>query len=553
MLDAEVPTNTDQDSRPTEDTKRGIVTRSTVIGVWSLAAVLALLLAGLTWLRTDPRFSPAAGLTAAARLVFERSVAAADPDKVFEAAARGMMSALDPYSMYLSPREFELFQSESEGEYVGIGAEVQIVNGFVTIFDVYPQSPAADALLRPGDRIMSIDGTSTEDLDLGDVLELMHGEIGTTVQLEIETSGLTVRELTLTRRPIIIEPFPIVGETRSGIGYVRWAQFSIGAADRLAAIVEEFNIEEPIGLILDLRGNPGGVLSEAVAAAGLFLPSHSDVCTLVDSRGSESFTFETSAIPSVYHGPLVIVQDDMTASSAEVLAAALQDAGRAVIVGQRSFGKGWVQSIFPLDDGGAIRLSTARYTTPSGTQLGDPAHARALYDSVIAGRPWTGIGLVPDIEVPETPADAWVESLLHSGLLLEFVAKYVDDWPATGAYDSELLIGELHKWLKRRPHAFTTSAADSLLASLQSNPDRWQSARLHASCIKKLKAAIKKEILLLRKREHPQLLRYLWEQRLLGLGQVDPGELEALLDADPDLATARDLLEQPERYNSVIE
>lgn len=527
--------------------------RSAIIGVWSLAALIALLGVSLDWLRADERFGASASLSIAARLIMERSAIAAHPEEVLQAAAQGMMSALDPYSAYLSPRELELFQEESEGEYVGIGVEVRIVGGALTVSDVYPQSPAADAFVRPGDRITAVDGTATTGMEFEEVLELMHGDAGSAVRLEIETSGPKRRELTLIRRPITIEPFPIVGATRSGVAYVRWAQFSIGSADRLAAIIEDLMIEEPIGLILDLRGNPGGILDEAIAAAGLFLPTRSEVCTLVDPRGDPIHEFTTSAIPPVFHGPLVIVQDEMSASSAEVLAAALRDAGRAAIVGRRSFGKGWVQNIFPLDNAGALRLSTARYATPSGSLLGDPVQARALYDSVLAGRPWEGSGLMPDTAVAATTEGAWERALFQSGTLPEFVAEYTDEWPATGAADAKQLLKELRKWLNARDLIHPPSAADSLLTNLGSTEREHRLARQHAKCTKLLQSAIDREIDLVLSREQPRLLRYLWEKRLLQLDRPDPGELEALLELDPDLSAARDLLEQPERYRSLIE
>ncbi len=527
--------------------------RSPVIGTWCLALTLALLAIGMQWLRGDDRFRASVSLSTAAKLILSESAVAAEPDQIFYGAAQGLVSVLDPYSSYLSPQDYGFFNEEAEGEYVGIGIEVHVVDGNVTLTEVYPQSPAADALLRPGDRIANIDGASTQSMDFPDVQEHLRGETGTAVVIDVERSGAPRRTVRLVRRAVAIEAFPIVGLSRSGVGYIRWVHFSIGSADRLAAIVEDLVIEEPIGIILDLRGNPGGVLDEAIMAAGLFLPSNAEVCTLIDAQGDRIPYYTESQLPPDFHGPLVLVQDETSASSAEVLIAALHDGGRAVTVGRRSFGKGWVQSIFPLDTLGAIRLSVARYATPSGALLGDPAQAREQYDSILAGKPWAGTGLEPDVDVAIPSTGTWEHVVSDVATLSEFVAAYADDWPAVDANDSGELLDELQNWLDGKDQPAPHRLGDSLLVSVQEKAVTSPNSKRWAVCAKLLKTAMERETELLMQREEPQLLRYLWEKRLRYVDRPDPGEVEVLLDLDPDLSAARDLLEQPERYQLLLE
>lgn len=552
MLTTELPSQPASDDSDPADSESASRLGSPVVGTWCLALTLALLALAMQWLKGDTRFRASASLSAAARLVLTESAVAVTPEQVFFGAADGLVSVLDPYSSYLSPDDYGLFKEEAEGEYVGIGIELRVTDGVATITEVYPQSPAADALLRPGDRIVSINGTLTHALDFSAIQDSLHGETGEAVTLQIERSGVPARTVRLVRRAVAIEAFPIAGVSRSGLGYIRWMHFSVGSADRLAAIIEDLVIDDPTGIILDLRGNPGGVLDEAITAAGFFLPANTRVCTLIDAQGIRMPYHTESHLPPDFHGPLVIVQDETSASSAEVLIAALHDGGRAVTVGRRSFGKGWVQSIFPLDTLGAIRLSVARYETPAGALLGDPAESRAQYDSILAGKPWTGTGLDPDEIVEPSRDDSWQNAVPDLALLSEFVTDYADDWPAVGADDSDMLFDELQRWLGERHQPPPPLLGDSLLAGIRNDAPTSPDPKRWIACAKLLEAAMSKELSLLMKREQPQLLLYLWEKRLQYVGQPDPGELEALLDLDPDLSAARDLIEQPERYELLL-
>jgi len=269
----------------------------------------------------------------------------------------------------------------------------------VVITRVFEGSPAAEAGIRAGDRITSVAGTPVERGSIDAVVSRIRGPHGTTVTIGIATPGGAEREVTLTRARIKVPPVSSRIETVGGtkVGYVRLAQFTKGSADALAEAVEGLREKGATALVFDLRGDPGGLVNEAVGVAGVFLPDDS---TVVVSQGLHSprHVFRTDGTPAAGDLPLVVLVDRGSASSSEIVAGALRDAGRGELVGQRTFGKALIQSTEPLRDGGALKLTTARYLTPKGFDL--------------AKR-----GLPPDVRVaddPGTPKD----EMLQRGLAL---------------------------------------------------------------------------------------------------------------------------------------
>ncbi len=541
---------TQTDSRVTgweRQSKRGDLTkRGAIIALF----VVALLIVSLEWLRTSDRYQGAVELTTAARIILTNSPLDVDAEMIAQAAADGLTSVLDPYSGYLTPTELNLLTEETAGAYHGLGVEIRRREGRIYIIDVMPQSPAEEAGLRPGDRIISVNGRASVELSPDELVEIVRGAENEPIDMAIMAPDGIERQVSVIPRDVAIDPFPLVGVTRSGIGYIRWEHFTNGSGDRLAALVEELRVEETVGLILDLRGNPGGIVAEAVTAAGLFQAPQSLVCTLVGASEEDSVEFRTSSLP-IYQEPLVIVQDELSSSAAEILAASLRDADRAVIVGRRSFGKGWVQNVFPLSNGGGLRLSTAYYITPSGNRIGDPYSAREQFDSLVAGGHWLGTGLAADVEVPEAGGGPWEQMMIREGLATEYVVAHAARWPATGVEDSLRMMRDLARWLSGRDLR-PEGPGQSILELLSDSASDFQVSHNHERLIRELRDAVDEDNWLRFRREAPGILRHLWEERLRHVEVADPGELEALIELDPSLATARDLIEQPERFQSIL-
>lgn len=296
-----------------------------------------------------------------------RAVDAPESDELVEAAMEGMLDALDdPYARYYDPADYNAFSEELEGTYSGVGMELQETPDGLFVVTVFPDTPAEEAGVRAGDRIIGVDGEDVRDEPIESVVNDVRGEPGTDVTLELERDdGDEVLELDVTRAEIEI-PRLDAELLDDEIAHLRLLQFTSGAGDDMRATAEELIAEGAEGFVLDLRGNPGGLLREAVSAASVFLDD--EVVVRVQERESEEEVLEARGDP-VEQLPLVVLVDQHTASASEIVAGAVQDADRGTVVGEPTFGKGTVQSIRSLSDGSGVKFTTAAYYTPSGDSI----------------------------------------------------------------------------------------------------------------------------------------------------------------------------------------
>ncbi len=305
--------------------------------------------------------------------VFERIkrgyVEEVDDRTLLRNAMRGMLNELDPHSAYLDEEEYQSLRESTQGEFGGIGIEVGTQNGQLMVVTPIDDTPASRAGLLSQDIIVAIDGTPTDSLSLQEAVNLMRGEPGTPLRLTILRSGEeSPREFTLTRE--VIRSESVKHETlEPGYGYLRISQFQSRTPEQARQAIERMMRDQPLeGLILDLRNNPGGVLQAAVGVTDLFL----DEGLIVYTEGRLSDTeMSFSASPDTPAGdiPLVVLINSGSASAAEIVAGALQDQRRGVIMGTESFGKGSVQQIMPLGNGEGLKLTTALYYTPNGRSI----------------------------------------------------------------------------------------------------------------------------------------------------------------------------------------
>ncbi|SMB90031.1 carboxyl-terminal processing protease [Thermanaeromonas toyohensis ToBE] len=290
-----------------------------------------------------------------------------DPYALEEGAIQGMLESLrDPYSEYFSPQKIKLYQKALEQEYSGVGLVLQEEGGIFTIVGIIPSSPAARQGLRPGGVLLKIDGQPVQGRTLEEVKGLLQGEVGTEVLLEIAWPWEGVpRTFTLKReflRQQVVRAQALDGQ----LGYLGLTSFTTWMPEEAARALDYFKASGVKGIILDLRGNSGGYLQAAVEVASLFLPPGAPVAQVVNKAGQVEIL--RSAGPGL-DLPLVVLVDKDTASAAELLAGALQDAGLAYLVGTRTYGKGSIQSIIPLSNGGALKLTTGHYLTPAGREI----------------------------------------------------------------------------------------------------------------------------------------------------------------------------------------
>jgi carboxyl-terminal processing protease len=287
--------------------------------------------------------------------------------KLMDAAIRGMVSSLDPHSAYLNSEEFEETRLSTMGSYPGVGIEVAAEGSAVKVVDAIQGSPADQAGLRAGDEIVAIDGKEV-GADVNGAIEHMRGVSGSTVTLTIHRAG-TPGLLKFALRRANVEVHSVAYQSLApGIGYVRIDDFSDTTPDEVNAAISRLQRDNRgglRGLVLDMRDNPGGVLESGVAVADDFL--NSGVILTAEGRTPDA-RFEMDATPGdlMNGAPIVVLVNSGTASAAEIVSAALKDHGRALLIGHRTYGKGTVQTVIPLQYGGAVKLTTSRYFTPSG-------------------------------------------------------------------------------------------------------------------------------------------------------------------------------------------
>lgn len=304
------------------------------------------------------------------QIVSGRFVDSVSAATLYEKAARGLVRELnDPYSVLLSPKELATFNAQTGGRYGGVGMEIGELQGFVTVQRVFPHTPAEQAGVMEGDRIISIDTANARGWTTAQVSDALKGTPGTKVSVKFLRAGVGEPiPVTFTRASVRIPAVPYAIMLEGNLGYIPLQQFNETATDELEASAKRLIGEGAKGLVLDLRNNGGGYLDQSASVANLFLNKGQEISS-VRGRGGDQQIFYATDQPAAPNIPLVILTDGRTASASEIVAGALQDHDRALILGTTSFGKGLVQTVYPLDGGYALKMTTAKWFTPSGRSI----------------------------------------------------------------------------------------------------------------------------------------------------------------------------------------
>ena len=327
--------------------------------------------------------------------LFEHALAIVRSDYVEEpqakdliyGALKGMLATLDPYSQFLDPDSYNELKVDTEGEFGGLGIEITIRDDLLTVISPIDDTPAYTAGLQPGDRIVKIDGQLTRGITLLEAVKKLRGKPGTQVTLTIFREGeIELKEVALERAIITIESVREAKLLQEHIAYIRVSDFREKTTDDLELAIKRLKEQQMDSLILDLRNNPGGLLDVAVTVSELFLTRHQLIVSTKGRLRSQTQEMHARADGLLTDLPLVVLINEGSASASEIVAGAIQDHRRGIVMGTKSHGKASVQTIFPLKDGSALRLTTSKYFTP-------------------AGRSIHGQGILPDVEVPfERPA-----------------------------------------------------------------------------------------------------------------------------------------------------
>lgn len=349
-------------------------------------------------------------LAEAIAIVQSEYVEEVEPKALIYGALRGLVGSLDRHSHFLSPDAFTEMQVETRGEFGGVGMEITISQeGILTVVAPIDDTPAAEAGLMPEDKIVKIDGKSTRGVTLHEAVKKLRGRPGTKVDLTIlREAEPELFDVTLTRAVIQIRSIKEAKMVDDAIGYIRISEFQDHTAHDLRQALEKLEKEGLKGLILDLRNNPGGLLDVAVEVSETFIPEGKMIVSTKGRIEDQNQEFLSRARSPHMGYPIVVLVNGGSASASEIVAGALRDQGRAILMGTQTFGKGSVQTVVPLRDGSAIRLTTSKYYTPSGRSI----HGRGLEPDVVlerisrpTGRPSRPL---PEGWEPEGPQDPYI-------------------------------------------------------------------------------------------------------------------------------------------------
>ena len=304
--------------------------------------------------------------------------------EIMDSAINGLLQSLDPYSAYMSPKSYEGMRTDTKGEFGGLGIEIGMESGVIRIISPIDDTPAANAGIKAGDYIVRINGEQVQGKSLTEAVELMRGPVGSSIKLTVRRKNKKKAiEFKITRAIIEVKSVEakVIGKKKE-IGYLRLKSFNENSDEQLFKIINNFEKKNKLtGYILDLRNNPGGLLSQAINVSDFFL----DDGEIVSTKGrkiSETRKFFSKKGDGINGKPLIVIINTGSASAAEIVSGALKDHKRAIILGERSYGKGSVQSIVPLKNGGALRLTISKYYLPSGKSISE-------------------VGVLPDILVEE--------------------------------------------------------------------------------------------------------------------------------------------------------
>jgi len=305
-----------------------------------------------------------------------------NPAEVMDSAINGVLQSLDPYSAYMNPEVFEESQTETSGEFGGLGIEITMESGVVKVIAPIDNTPASKAGIKAGDYIVRINGKQVQGQTLMEAVNLMRGPVGTSIEITVRRKGLRKAKIFKITREIIEIESVISKIVDDKIGYLRLRAFNENSSNQLNKEISKIEKNKKlVGYILDLRNNPGGLLSQAVTISDFFL-NDGEIVSTRGRRNNENRKFFAKNGDKIDGKPLIILINNGSASASEIVAGALKDQKRAVLLGEATFGKGSVQSIIPLKNRGALRLTISKYYLPSGKSISE-------------------VGVLPDIKVEE--------------------------------------------------------------------------------------------------------------------------------------------------------
>ncbi len=493
-----------------------------------------------------------------------------NPSTLMKTGIDAMLSSLDPYTNYIAEDQIENYRTMTTGQYGGIGALVGSRNGKTLIIMPYENLPAHEGGLKIGDEILKIDGISLDGKTSDQVSKLLKGQAGSKVRLEIKSYGSEKsKEVAIERENIKIPNVPYQGMVSNEVGYFKLSEFTNNASQEVKTAVEELKKQGAKKLIIDLRGNPGGLLNESINICNLFLPRDLEVVSTRGKIEEWNKTYRSLNEPLDTQIPLIILINGRSASASEIVSGVMQDYDRGVLVGQKSFGKGLVQTTRPLSYNSQLKVTTAKYYTPSGRciQALDYSHRKEdgsvekFADSVRTafktknGRTvYDGAGVMPDVVVNELKYAPIASTLNSKNYIFEYANEYALANPSIKpAKDFQLTDAEYQAfltWLKGKDYNYTTEVERTLddLEAKAKEEKYYEGVQAQIQSLKAKISSSKVKDLDIHKNEIKALL----EIEIAARYYLEQGQTEAFFKYDPDLKAALELFNDMNRYYKIL-
>ncbi len=489
-------------------------------------------------------------------------------DQLFNDAADGMLSNLDPYSVLMTTEDYNSLKESTAGRYEGIGIDIDVRNGEVTVIAPLEGTPAARLGFRPGDRIVKIDDIATAALNNAEINRLVRGKAGSRVKLTVERPGFDFPMDYWVERAIIeVHPVRFAGMVGPTTGYVRIAKFGEGTDTEMREALSNLQSKGLKSLILDLRSNGGGLLDQAVATANLFLPKDRLVVYTQGKSAAALRRYETPNEPLFPSGELIVLVDSGTASAAEIVAGAIQDWDRGVILGQTTYGKGLVQNVFEMPGGGhALKLTTSKYFIPSGRSIQRPERShkngeisaadlnnRKAFKTNSGRRVYGGGGIAPDIASVAEQLNPIEFNLTRENLFFQFAVGYAarNDAITRDFTISDALLEEFRRYVEGKSFNYATNL-EHLVSELEATADSERKSAVLAKDLLSIRKAIERE------KQHDfessrDYIKQMLRREILHAKFGESGVYEQIITReDPVVLQALALVKDRGKYNSLL-